>query len=359
MTPVRSSSPVFIVGTERSGSNLLRLVLDSHPNIAVPHPPHFMRYLAPLAASYGDLAVAANRRALAEDALLLLRRHIHPWPRPVDADRVVATASPSVFGVVSAIYEQHRISTGKARWGCKSTFMVDHVDDVLREYPDAKFVWLVREPRDVAASAKRSVFGHCDPYLMARLWAAQQRRGLAALRRHGPDVVRLLRYEDLVRRPREEITALCDFLGERADPAMFEHHRSTAARQTAHLSESWRKTAEPISARHVGAYRGNLSRHELLLVDKVTADLKERFGYPVDPDAERTATPLLAVRAARSAVLRCAVEFRSLRKDRNYTRRLARDLTVRRLRLKAGLRRRRPAAGRLAAPTDTARTESP
>jgi hypothetical protein len=42
------SAPFFIVGTERSGSNLLRVILDTHPALSVPHPPHILRYFAPL-----------------------------------------------------------------------------------------------------------------------------------------------------------------------------------------------------------------------------------------------------------------------------------------------------------------------
>ena len=48
--------PLFIIGTERSGSNLLRVILDAHSRISVPHPPHIMRYFSPLVARYGDLA---------------------------------------------------------------------------------------------------------------------------------------------------------------------------------------------------------------------------------------------------------------------------------------------------------------
>lgn len=338
MPHAQSAAPIFIVGTERSGSNLLRLMLNAHSRIAVPHPPHFMRYLAPLAEAYGDLSVEANRRRLTRDALRILNTHIHPWPHRISAEQVVAEAGPTVFGVVAAIYEQYRKGEGKQRWGCKSTFTVDYVDDILAERPDARFIWLVREPRDVAASAKRSVFGHCHPHLTARLWAAQQARASETLDRWGPDVVHLLHYEGLVRHPEAAVERMCGFLGERVEPGMLAHHESAAARLIGTLSDSWRNAAAPLSASRVGSHRGELTPRERAYVESIAGPLMARLRYPVDGSAARVAPPSMARVHLVNIAQRVAVECRSLRTDRNAVLRWRRDLTVQRLRLFARLR---------------------
>jgi hypothetical protein len=336
-------APIFIIGTERSGSNLLRLVLDAHPRIAVPHPPHFMRYLAPHADRYGDLTVTRNRRRLVDDALTLLRRHIHPWNHPIDGERVLAESAPTVFGVVAAIYEQYREGAGKARWGCKSTFMVDHVDEALAGYPSARFVWLVRDPRDVASSARRSVFGPCHPLLTARLWTAQQERARAARARLGAEVVALFRYEDLVADPRAEITRLCGFLGEEPAPAMFEPHRTEAARQTSVLSRSWANTGRPISGAAVRRYERDLSPRDRADVEHTTWPLLVELGYETDPARRpEPPRPFPAGVKLRNAALRAAVEMRSMRSDANHWRRWRRDVTAYLLRLGARRGRRLP-----------------
>lgn len=331
--------PILIIGTERSGSNLLRLILNAHSRITVPHPPHFMRFLTPVARSYGDLSAPAGRARLTAVALGLLRRHIHPWPHPIDAERVLAAASAGqgLFGIVAAIYEEHRIAVGKARWGCKSTFMVDHVAEVLAVRPDARFVWLVRDPCDVASSAKRAVFGPSHPYRMAELWRAQQERAQAALETHGPDVVYLLRYEDLVSRPQQEISRLCAFLGEQPEPAMLEHHRSADARQTARLAQAWRQAGQPVSADRIGTGRMGLSTRERLLVDKVTEPVKRSLGYPVDPAARAEPDPSPLAVALCSAWLRARIEWRSLREDDNHRARIRRDAYVRWIRLRTAV----------------------
>jgi hypothetical protein len=345
----RAERPIFIIGTERSGSNLLRLVLNAHSQIAVPHPPHLMRYLAPLAGSYGDLTIERNRRVLVHDALRLLRHHIHPWPHPIDADLVTSQASPTVFGVVAAVYEQFRRAEGKRTWGCKSTFMVHYVANVVAEYPQARFLWLVRDPRDVAVSSMRSVFNPCHPLRTARLWRRQQEIGWAARERWGPARIRLMRYEDLVVDPRRELTAACEFLGVAFEESLLRHHDSPAARQTAALSDSWRNTARPISSTSVGRHERVLTAADRRLVEAVAGPVMARLGYLV-PDGEAPpALPSELRVLCRELLIRFAVEFRAMRTDRNYVRRLARDTTVRALRVKAWLRRpstpwrRRPA----------------
>ncbi|WP_328685871.1 sulfotransferase family protein [Streptomyces sp. NBC_00343] len=335
--------PILIIGTERSGSNLLRLILNAHSRITVPHPPHFMRFLTPVAGSYGDLSDPAGRARAVGDALGLLRRHIHPWQHPVASDRVLAaaTAAPGLFGIVAAIYEEQRIATGKARWGCKSTFMVDHVAEVLAVHPDARFVWLVRDPCDVASSAKHAVFGPSHPYRMAQLWRAQQERAQAALEDYGSEVVHLLRYEDLVSRTPEEVGQLCAFLGERPEPAMFEHHKSADARRTARLAKAWQQAGRPVATDRIGTGRQGLTHSERLLVDKVTGPMKRSLGYAVDPAARTEPDPSPLAVTVRSAWLRARIEWNSLREDANHHARVRRDVYVRWLRLRTALGRGR------------------
>lgn len=330
----RARSPIFIIGTERSGSNLLRLMLNAHSQIAIPHPPHFMRFLAPIAASYGDLRQASARHRLAQDALLLLRVHLHPWEIAIDEDRVVAESDPSVFGVVAAIYEQYRRAVGKARWGCKSTFMIDHVDDVLAVYPDARFLWLVRDPRDVAASSKHAVFNPFHPLLTADLWVAQQARGFDALARLGPDRVHLLHYEQLVADPAAELERVCGFLHESLEPAMLAHHQTAAAVRVAELAESWRNAGRPVSRSSVGRFHHALRPEERRMVEQIALPMMQQLGYAAGATDAARLPSMFEVKLG-DALLRARVELRSLRYDANHWRRWSRDAVAMWLRAKA------------------------
>jgi hypothetical protein len=104
-----TESPLFIIGTERSGSNLLRLILNTHRRIAIPHPPHVVRYFAPLEAAYGDVSRSEEAfAALVDDILAFVRMHIYSWDMPLDCARVLREAEPrDSFGVTTALFDQY------------------------------------------------------------------------------------------------------------------------------------------------------------------------------------------------------------------------------------------------------------
>lgn len=338
-----SDEPIFILGTERSGSNLLRLILDSHPRVAVPHPPHVVRYFAPLLPAYGNLDDDRAFRRLVADVLRLLAVHVHPWDVEVDAERVVREAHPrTALGVTAALYDQYREAKGKPRWACKSTFMVSHVPEVLARFPGAKLVLLVRDPRDVAVSSRDSVFSTFHPLHTAELWRAQQATGLEWVDRLPPSTIRVVHYERLVREPEAQVRELCAFIGESFEPAMLRFFETDAARRSGSLSESWKRTAEPIGEESVARWRGALSDREVCWVEDVAREQMSRLGYALthDDDTLRAARPgplrRLWLRLVEQA-LSLRVEWRSWRRDQNVRLRWARDGLAWRLRARARL----------------------
>jgi hypothetical protein len=336
--------PIFIIGTERSGSNLVRLLLNSHPGIAVPHPPHIVRYFAPLEPAYGDLSRDDSFGRLVDDVLALLDHHIYAWEIPVDRDRIVREARPrDAFGVYVALYDQYAAAKGKPRWACKSTFMVHHVDRILARFPDARLLFLVRDPRDVCVSAKKSVFSHFHPYYTAQLWRDEQRKGIAAMDA-SPKNVLLVKYEELTSEPEREVRRICDFIGEAFDPKMLNFFETDEARKSASLSESWANTAKPVKKDSVGLWRTALPADEIRLVEHVCRAEMARLGYEVStPDAELDAVHVTALDNARwwmaEQALSIRVEARSALKDKNILQRWSRAMLLRRLRMRAALNR--------------------
>ena len=330
-----SEQPIFIIGTERSGSNLLRLILNAHSQIAIPHPPHIMKYLAHIEPKYGDLQKDTNMREMVGDILTLIDAHIFPWDEyPLTVDDIVRRApTRTMFGAVAAIYESVREHEGKARWGNKSTFMVHFTKPVLDVYPDARFVLLVRDPRDVAVSARRSVFSPCHPLLSAELWRHQQEIGLALLDSLPSSSIALLRYEDLTRAPQQTLQSLCAFLGEDFEPGMLQFFTGAQAKTGAGLSESWENTGRPILQNNSQKFHKELSAAHIRTVEAICAGPMEALGYDtVNSAADLQRVSISAVSRARAqlaeAWMRSEIELRSLRKDSNHWRRWRRDTTA-------------------------------
>ena len=324
---MNQNAPLFVIGTERSGSNLLRLMLNAHPRISVPHPPHILHYFAPLERGYGDLQQDRNFARLVRDVLRLVKVHIHPWAYKPQFDYVLKAAAPrDALGIKAALYRGHMHFDGKARWGCKSTFVVHHVKRVVRAFPDARFLWLIRDPRDVAVSSRISVFNPFHRQRTAQLWTREQRLGLAAEASLGPARLKRVYYEELIADPAAALRAISAFLGEDYSESMLRYYEGPDARRGAALSASWANVARPVNPNNAGRFRTELSDHERALVEAEAGDVMNALGYPLEhpPLAPRWRLAPHAHSIALDYALRLRVEAHSLMHERNHWRRWAR-----------------------------------
>ena len=223
-----AAPPFFVVGNDRSGTTMLRLVLDRSAEAAVPPESMFLVDTAAARRS-GELGDAA------EAARLLERIWEHPrvrgWGLPQEPPPVPAGLShaEAYRFAVEAPFRAYASLAGKSRWGDKTPAYLHHVDELLAIWPDARFIVLVRDGRDVALSIVGLPFGPNNVWAAARYWAAGIRRGQETERRH-PDQVLTLRYEDLASEPRREVERVCAFLGLAFDEEMLAIERTDAAK---------------------------------------------------------------------------------------------------------------------------------
>lgn len=277
--------PIFIVGTERSGSNLLRLILDAHPNIAIPHPPHIMLELAHLEPKYGDLSLDKNFRRLINDAVRVVELHFAPWDIVVDRELVFKEAvARNLYCVKRAIYEQYMRAKGKKRWGCKSTFMIHHTAVVRKYHQTPKFIHLVRDGRDVAVSARDSVFNHFHPYYVSQLWVRQQQEAIQLSKELPANQFMTVRYEDLIANPEKEVRRLCEFINEEFTDQMLKYSSRPDSAALAGISKSWENLSKPILAGNTKKYLTQLTREEIFAVERNAYQQLMHFGYKLEND---------------------------------------------------------------------------
>ncbi len=325
----KSISPIFIVGTERSGSNLLRLILNSHSQILIPHPPHLLNYFGHL--DYGILENPKNSKKLLRDMLYLIQNHIFPWE---EYDLDIETLHRNILqqshvGLMSTIYEHALQQTTKQRWGCKSTFMIHYIKEVMAVYPDPKFIWLIRDPRDVSASAKKSVFSPCHPFWSAQLWDEQQKIGLEMEQQFKDNILRCT-YEELLTDSQREIENICNFIDVDFEKGMLSFFQSKEAQKSAKLSKSWEKTGQPIQRNNHNKFRRLLSAEEIADVECICFDTMKEVGYQPDYPKQPSlpSTRRQTWLALKEYKLRMGVEWNSFREDKNHLLRWRRDILV-------------------------------
>jgi hypothetical protein len=326
-------NPIFIIGTERSGTNLLRLMLHAHSAIAVPHPPHIMKFFASLEPLYGNLADDRNYQRLIADVCRMVELHTYPWEIKPDRDKVLRDAGErNLLNIYFEVYNQYLAHSGKRRWACKSTFMIEHVAEILRYYPAARFIFMVRDGRDVAVSAKKSIFNHFHVYYSALRWQREQRLGLSWLAKLPPGQITLLKYEELIADPVTVTRKLCDFLGEPFEEGMLEYHRSSEARKSGSLSISWENTAKPVMSGNAEKFRRFLSEPEILLFEAIAFDELAILGYSLTHARTELASRHEAMMQEQpayrrtEAFLKLKAETNHLFKDKNSVARLRKNL---------------------------------
>jgi hypothetical protein len=298
--------PLFIGACPRSGTTLLRVMLDNHPDLAIPHETNFVRPLWWQRVRFGDLRDPGNRRRVAE---WIFTEEGHRSRRlragrisRQDAIRRVAEAPPTVGSIAQACLQLRAEADGKPRWGDKRPSYSGFIGMLFAMFPDAQYINLVRDPRAAVASQIAMGWDASEvavPAATAR-WEAAVRRTDYFARRLRPDQFLDLRYEDMVIDPHVMLERICAFAGLRADDAV----ETMIGERRGSFRGPHKRVAEPVTTASIERWRERLDPHQVALVERATTPVLDRFGYRIadglgaDP-APRDVRELARARRAR------------------------------------------------------------
>lgn len=274
--------PIFMIGTQRSGSNLLRLMLNQLPEVAAPHPPHILQRLMPMVAGYGDLQVQANFMRLVEDVCQLVELNPVPWEGvTLDRQEVARRCrTPSVVAVFGAVYDIMAQNRGAQTWCCKSLANINYLSDIENYFRDrAKYIYLYRDGRDVAVSFCKAVVGEKHFYHIAKEWAATQQIALGMRERIGPSRFFGVRYEDITAQPESTMQQLCKFLGYRYTPSMLSFHKTDEAKKAAESSDLWGNVVNPVMSENSRKFLREAAPADVRIFELVAGDVLDALGY--------------------------------------------------------------------------------
>ena len=304
-----SDRPVVVLGCPRSGTTLLQLAVHAHPRMSMPPETWLLvdGYRSRL--QFGDLSERAGRERVA-DWVLARRKTRDLGLDAAELRQRILAAPPTLGSCLGTVLAAYAERFGKPRWGDKRPGYFRDVPVILRLFPDAQLIHMVRDGRDCVASLKRMPWWRHGSTEAAASWVHAMQLGDRWSGRLGNDTWHTLQYEHLVARPEAELRRLCAFLGEDFDPAML--RTDEAAQVAVPRHKTWHAhTAQPIDAARVSSFRTGLDPREVALVETVGARWLRRYGYELT-GAGRPPAPLMRDYLVRTAKRRTSQRKREL-----------------------------------------------
>lgn len=283
------SPPVFVLGVRRSGTTLLRVMLDRHPQLALPDESYFIPQLADR--HRGPIDVGA----FVDD----LRRlpTLGEWGVDVGAVRPKLRPGQAPGEAIGAVYEVYAEAHGKRRWGDKTPMYMQRLPLLERLFPTARYVHLVRDGRDCALSflqmpegiVTRSWAHPRDAAGFACQWRAEVVAAHELGKRVGPRMLEV-RYERLVTEPEETLRTICDHIGLPYDAEMLDYAGQVDVTRQPH-QQSLQRPPTP----GLRDWRTDMSAGDVRAFEEVAGDVLAELGYPT------SSRPSLAGRVRRAS----------------------------------------------------------
>ena len=272
--------PLIILGVGRSGTTLLRVMLDRSSEIAIPYESFFV---TPLAHRHGP-------RPKLDEFLDDLGRfyQLYEWGIDPEDVRPRLREGMTTGEAISTVFEVYAEHEGKSRWGDKTPLYMQHLPLLERLFPDALWVHLVRDGRDAALSFLELPAGFsgktwAQPRTAAQ-FAARWRMEIRSARRLGTHVggrYLELRYEDLVAEPERELKRVCEHASLTWEPRLLEHD---VAPEVSAMPEH-RNLAQPPTP-GLRDWRNEMSHEDAVAFEEVAGDVLRSSGYELlEPDA--------------------------------------------------------------------------
>ena len=271
----------FFVGRGRSGTTLLLALFDSHPEMAVAYESHFTVGMALRRRRY-ERRSGFDRARFIED--LIAWDGFERWRMTRDevTAALAATLPQALPEAVRSVYTAYARGVGKSRYGEKSPGFVMHISLLAEMFPEARFVRMIRDGRDVTLSYRDLEWGPRDVEESAYYWKRFVAQGRAAGRSLGNERYREVRYEALVDDPERHIKSLCEFLDldfEKGMLSYFERADSVLGKMEGQLWATGHQNLRRPPTKGLRDWRTQMSKVDIKTFEALAGDLLSELGY--------------------------------------------------------------------------------
>ncbi len=281
----------IIVGSPRSGTTLLRFMLDAHSELAIPPETGFLTLIENLT-DRGD----KGREKFFEQLVNYSSWPDFEIPQETFWDTLTNITPFNISEGYRAFYRLYAARLGKPRWGDKTPIYCCYLNSIRRVLPEARFIHIIRDGRDAALSLRQMWF---SPGWEIETQALSWRDCVLAARRAGVgrhDYMEV-RYEELVLNTRETVKRVCAHVGLTYEEAMLSYYKQAAERLKEHKGRSLpdgtpmltqeqrfqqqQRSTQPPDPTCVFAWKRTMDKEERKRFQLVAGDLLKELGYEV------------------------------------------------------------------------------
>lgn len=260
--------PIFIVGSPRSGTTFLRDLLNSHPHLAIPNETHFIPklYLA-----YGEPQSLTEVKKIFQ--WIEKTSYFRRFQIELKSDDL--NNCQTFSDIIYLIFNAYAQKQGKKRWADKTPTYLNHMQLLLKIFPNAKFIHLIRDGRDVALSMIPLVFSHNNIYTAAWGWKNTVNKGIKQSRSIPQGQYLEIRFEDLILETEKTMKNLCQFIDE---PYTSDILKATRSGDYQHMSGTILPVAD---LSKINQWENKMSIKDQMIFESVAGDLLAQLGYRI------------------------------------------------------------------------------
>lgn len=278
-----SMKPIFIMSSERSGSNLLRTLFGNHSAVCAPRAPHLLDVFSDLWMYY-DTSGGDGYLHLLEDMMRIANHSYYGWDLNASAEDLFKESEPESFlDCFQALYERCAHDRDSEYIVCKENNVFDYAWQLLDHFDEGSFIYLYRDPRDYARSWMKKPMGINHPLRAARTWSREQQTSI-----HLRDLYGLhafpISYEKFIENPEESMEGVLQHIGLDVESACFSTQRSDD--EIVSKNEYWKNLNKPIDSSNKNKYTSFFDTETVRRIETIAKDEMLYLGYELDTDAD-------------------------------------------------------------------------
>lgn len=271
----------FLICSERSGSNLITKILNSHSNICGPSPKHIFNPVLRNLFRYNPLNKDRNWNELLIDIYRLINVNFSTWKKTFSFEELSELSKTGdINNLLRNIFYTEAKENGKQHIFVKENHVYEYLPYLILNFPESKYLYQVRDPRDMALSWKKSKIHVGGIVNGARQWQKDQQN---SLKHYFPlkevRKIKLFKYEDLITTSDIIIKEVIEFLGYQFEEEMLDFHKENLANKNSKRMESWKNLSKPLLKKNMKKYQNELNEGEIKTIERICYFEMKFLGY--------------------------------------------------------------------------------